>query len=274
MKNKQLLKIVLAIFFLLTVKTYSFAGGVFPGDLLITEFMADPAAVTDANGEWIEIYNTTNFMIEINGYYLSDGGADTIQIVSATPVWIPSGSYFVIGQNSDITLNGGVSVNYVFGGFTVNNSNSSIILTDSLFNVIDEMSYTATVPGKSTSLDPFFYDAVSNDNPANWCTATSVYGAGDFGTPGAVNPSCGVSSVSEIISDSPSVLYNAITKNLSINSGDKYTLSINDASGKRVASYTNENKGNSDFDISFLEEGLYLYQISSGRNQVTGKFIK
>ncbi|MEP7264524.1 MAG: lamin tail domain-containing protein [Bacteroidota bacterium] len=274
MKNKRLLKTGIIFFLMITVKVQSFAGGVFPGDLLITEFMADPVAVTDANGEWIEIYNTSNISIDIAGFYLSDGGADTIQIVSAVPLMIPPGGYFVLGQNSDITINGGVSVNYVFGGFTVNNATSSIILTDSLFNVIDEMSYSATVPGKSTSLDPFFYDAISNDNPLNWCSATVVYGAGDFGTPGAVNPSCGVSSVTEVGSEYPFAIYNTLSKSINVKSDGKYALSITDASGKCVASFTNENKGNSTFDLSILEEGCYIYQVITGKNFIAGKFIK
>jgi hypothetical protein len=38
--------------------------------------------------------------------------------------------------------------------------------------------------------DPSALDHVNNDDPANWCVATTTYGLGDEGTPGAVNDAC------------------------------------------------------------------------------------
>ena len=44
--------------------------------------------------------------------------------------------------------------------------------------------------GASMNLDPTMQDAGLNDQGASWCVATSSFGAGDLGTPGAVNDSC------------------------------------------------------------------------------------
>ena len=247
---------------------------ILPGDLIITEFMANPAAVTDANGEWIEIYNTSNSGIDINGFYLSDGGSDTIQIVSATSLLIPSGGYFVFGRNSDVAMNGGVSVNYVMAGFSVNNTSSSIILTDSLFNVIDETSYTATVSGKSTSLDPFYYDAVGNDNPLNWCDATTAYGLGDLGTPGALNPACGVIGIEETSFAKPTAIYNRLQQHLTVNYTSEVSVTILDASGRMILDNQKPDGNNSVIDLSNLENGLYIYQLTSEKINLSGKFIK
>lgn len=42
----------------------------------------------------------------------------------------------------------------------------------------------------SLSLDPAAIDPILNDDGANWCTATTTYGSGDEGTPGAANDTC------------------------------------------------------------------------------------
>jgi hypothetical protein len=247
------------------------AAQVFPGDLIITEFMADPVAVTDANGEWIEVFNTSNNSIDINGFYLSDGGADTIQIYSASPLIIPPNGFFIFGQNSDITLNGGVSVNYVFGGYTVNNAGSAVILTDSMFNVIDEISYTATTAGKSTSLDPFYFDATSNDDEDNWCDAINTYGSGDFGTPGSNNPVCGTASVNEHISGVELIYFDNGNQELNISLSSAMQLAVYDATGRNIF---NEiiSSGKQQLHLPGMKEGVYLYALSSSEKVISGKF--
>lgn len=234
--------------------------------------MADPVSVTDANGEWIEIFNTTNNSIDLNGFYLSDGGADTMQIISTNPTIIPPSGFFIFAKNADINQNGGVSVNYSMGGFTVNNSNSSIILTDSLFNVIDEISYTSSTPGKSTNLDPFYFDAVSNDNTANWCDAINTYGLGDFGTPGSVNPSCGTVSVNDQAAIASSVYYGNAEGLLVCKLASDMRIQVNDLSGRLI--YKSElSKGNHRLDID-ISNGMYIYTLSSGSDVLSGKFVK
>ena len=75
MKQKNLLKLVL--FGLITILTTVHIFGQSPGDLLITEFMADPLNVGDSSGEYFEIYNTTGSPIDINGWIISDDGSNT-----------------------------------------------------------------------------------------------------------------------------------------------------------------------------------------------------
>jgi hypothetical protein len=61
--------------------------------------------------------------------------------------------------------------------------------------VVDAVDYSVgsfpLAPGKAMSLDPGAFDATSNDAAASWCSAAAQYGAGDFGSPGALNPLCG-----------------------------------------------------------------------------------
>ena len=48
-------------------------------------------------------------------------------------------------------------------------------------------------PGASWSLDPDQMTVTGNDRRDAWCSGVDAYGAGDLGTPGAANPSCGAS---------------------------------------------------------------------------------
>ena len=90
------------------------------GDLLITEMMANPAVVSDTNGEWFEIFNTTSNPIDLNGLQLKDNGSNLHTINPMMPLWIHPGDYFVLGRNGDSTVNGGYVADYVYGDFITN----------------------------------------------------------------------------------------------------------------------------------------------------------
>lgn len=60
--------------------------------------------------------------------------------------------------------------------------------------VLDRVEYDAgwEVPsGASLALDPSITSSSYNDVRDYWCAGTTAFGAGDLGTPGAANPSCG-----------------------------------------------------------------------------------
>src|SRR5207253_3132940 len=106
-------------------------------------------------------------------------------------------SYVVLAENGDPTQNGGVTVSYVYSGFTLSNLTDQIIL---LWNnqPIDQVLYTKKpnpngfdlVAGYTESLDPGKYGEGS-DAP-NWCLGKKPWigSKGDFGSPGKANPSC------------------------------------------------------------------------------------
>ena len=81
-----------------------------PGDVIINEIMQNPAAVSDANGEWFELFNTTVSDIDIEGWTIFDNDFDSHVINNGTPLVIPAGGYLVLGNNADEVTNGGVSV--------------------------------------------------------------------------------------------------------------------------------------------------------------------
>jgi len=89
------------------------------GAIIFTEFMADPAAVVDSVGEWVELANLTSDDIDLSGFILSDLGRNNAIIPDGTI--IAAGDYLVVGRSSDPSANGGADVDVaVPEGFTLN----------------------------------------------------------------------------------------------------------------------------------------------------------
>jgi predicted extracellular nuclease len=202
MKLKRGIVLYLASLFLLVL----FLGGSLaaeaadPGDVVINEIMQNPNAVFDSAGEWFELYNATGADIDIEGWTISDNDIDSHTINSGAPLIIPAGGYLVLGNNDESATNGGVIVDYNYGGsWFLSNGADEIVLTDDAATEIDRVEYDGgpnfpDPTGASMALaDP----GLDNNVGANWCEASTPYGAGDLGTPGAAND-C-VSAVVEVV---------------------------------------------------------------------------
>lgn len=168
-----------------------------PGDLVVTEFMKDPTAVTDSNGEWIEVRNMLPWRLDIAGAILSDSsGASFVFDNGGSPLYLRPNESFVIGSNADSATNGGVEVDWEWSGFSLKNSADEIYFHDRFGLLMDAVEYDDGVlwpdtSGMSIALDPSAVHATLNDDPALWCHATEVIpGSTDTGTPGAVNGTC------------------------------------------------------------------------------------
>ena len=162
------------------------------GDLIITEIMPDPTAVSDANGEWFEIYNDTGVGLNLDGLGFMDDGSDDFTV--SGDLYLPADEYLVLGKSADTSTNGGLDVDYEYGsGMGLTNTSDEIhIYTPSDF--IDSVAWDngATFPdqaGATIALDPGT-SAADNDSGFSWCEGTSTYGEGDLGTPGVENDAC------------------------------------------------------------------------------------
>jgi len=161
-----------------------------PITIVINEIMKDPAAVSDTNGEWFEVYNTSTSSVDLLGCIIKDNGTNTHTISSSLVV--PPLGYAVLARNASSTLNGGFNPDYAYSNFQLGNDSDEIILTcDNA--IIDMVAYDngATFPdptGKSMILNN---PANDNNIGGNWCVSSSSYGNGDLGTPGQANDSCG-----------------------------------------------------------------------------------
>ncbi len=160
------------------------------GDLIFTEIMADPSAVSDAEGEWLEIYNTSDKDIFLTNLNIVKGTTKkTISGVN-TPVVIAPNSYFIIA----VTQNAKVPVDATCSFGTMLSNSSAVTISIEIDGVtLDEASYTKTFAGVSWQLDPTKYSADDNDVAESWCKGTTVISAdnSDKGTPKSVNLSCG-----------------------------------------------------------------------------------
>lgn len=164
------------------------------GDLIVTEVMQNPSAVSDANGEWFEVYNTSASILELDGLIISDLGTNTFTVSSGGSLPLNPGEFFVFGNNGNFGTNGGVTVDYVFSGMSLGNSDDEIIIKSGA-TTVDSIAWDGgpnwpDPNGASMNLDPSAFDSVSNDDGANWCEGSAPYGAGDLGTPGAANDLC------------------------------------------------------------------------------------
>ncbi|WNG43574.1 lamin tail domain-containing protein [Archangium minus] len=163
-----------------------------PGDVLLTEVMADPKAVADSSGEWVEVYALRD--VDLNGVTLANEGSGRTLFGDSRCLEVRAGTYAVLARSVESAANGGLPS--VLGTFSFGLSNSEgahalrLFLNDTL---LDEVSWTsAATPGVSRQLDPARRDPTRNDAAESFCLTPKDFrfGLGDWGTPGAENRPC------------------------------------------------------------------------------------
>ena len=178
-------------FFVLAVSASLFASAslasIAPGDLIISEVMANPSAVSDADGEWFELHNLTGNSLDINGLTISDNGSNLHVIDNGGSLIIDPFGYLVLGRNGNSALNGGITVDYVYNNFVLSNSEDEIIIS-SLSTEIVRLEYGAgfAVAGESQELSGTVGFPLDD---SDYVSSISVYGVGDLGTPGSAGDS-------------------------------------------------------------------------------------
>ena len=158
-------------------------------NLVITEIMQNPAAVSDSAGEYFEIFNAGPFDVDINGWTVSDNDVDSFVIDNGGPLVIPAGGYLVLGNNADSATNGGVPVDYQYSGFFLSNGADEIVLTDTEGREIDRVEYDGgpAFPDPNGASMELIDVTADNNVGSNWQTALDPFGDGDLGSPGAPN---------------------------------------------------------------------------------------
>ncbi len=173
------------------------------GDLVISEIMYDPDQVSDSDGEWFEVYNTTGHSVNLEGLMAADDGAfDAADIFTVSGVLLADvGGRLVFTANGDTLANGGITADYDYaaGGVSFNNSGDELLLgvtVGGAVDVIDGVSFVEAsgwpaAKGASIELNDRKVTSSDNDSAANWCMATSRAGSNsDMGSPGAVSSGC------------------------------------------------------------------------------------
>jgi len=142
--------------------------------------------LSDAQGEWFELYNAGPETLDLNGCSIS---RDTQTLELSGEFLIASGDVLVFANSDDP----GFSPDVVYSGLSLPNSGSYRMTLQCEGQVLDEVNIDSSTlpdgPGQSASLGFQAHGALANDSVAAWCAASSSYN-GDFGSPGSVNPDC------------------------------------------------------------------------------------
>jgi hypothetical protein len=167
--------------------------------LVINELLANPGGtITDASGEWLEVYNAGTLSVNMQNLVIADSAASgrrPYHLIASSLV-VPSGGYVTLGNTTNTTNNGGVPIDYAYGAaMQLANSLDAVKIarvygTDTL--TLDRTQFaSAAISAQNGISRELKNPALDNSNMdgSNWADAlvTAVYGPGGRGTPKAQN---------------------------------------------------------------------------------------
>lgn len=196
------------------------------GSILISEFSA-------LGAEFIELYNPTSADIDVSGYTLRNAAGQEVAIralsdpngTAGTPVMVPSNGVLHGIPNPSGSIPG--TVGFVYGdpgtAFELADTGDALALyaappAGNLQDLVDFRSFVSDpdtpltaahfvgFAGSSTQLHSAVLTAGGNDTATNWCVSfypSGARGARVTNTAGAVNGSCGVAVINELVIDGP-----------------------------------------------------------------------
>ena len=148
--------------------------------IYLSEFLANPDAVNDAAGEWIELFNADSAPVNLRGWRIADLGTDGHTI--RADLTIQPGQYLVLGRNGVSSENGGVNVAYAYSSLSLSNGDDELVLIAPGEREVDRVVWadSGLDTTKGASLERTGFDG------ATWATAWQAWpgSAGDFGSPG------------------------------------------------------------------------------------------
>jgi competence protein ComEC len=143
-----------------------------PPNVVISEVMANPVAVPDERGEWLEVHNRGSAPAELRGWRIASGNDSAVAITRS--VVIPAGGRVVLARNASAAENGGVAAAFEYGsGISLANGSDWLALRDGSGATVDSVAWTSVPAGASRVLEG-----------GGWRSSTTVFGAGDRGSPG------------------------------------------------------------------------------------------
>ena len=159
--------------------------------VVISEVMANPRAVSDEHGEWLELHNLEPTAIDLRGWTI--GSRNDRGIVIERRVVVPPDGYVVLARDGSLARNGGVTAAYEYSeGLALGNGADWVALRTPDGQTVDSVAWTSTIPGASRALTDAAVGHADVGGLA-WITSTSPYGLGDLGTPAVANDSAAAS---------------------------------------------------------------------------------
>ncbi len=154
--------------------------------IIINEIMRNPTAVSDARGEWFELFNPDDVAVDLFGWTIADLGTDSYTIGTSLAI-LPNG-YLVLGRNGDTSLNGDVDLDYVYGNAIIlANGADELLLFDAAGEEVDRVVFGSAFPDTAGASMALLSPDLDNSLGTNWAASTNLYNGADFGTPGMAN---------------------------------------------------------------------------------------
>ena len=147
------------------------------GDARIVEWMANPSAVGNREGEWVEV--RFDAAVDLNGLMLSDLTSSTTSVESKDCLSVSPGAHVIFARNANPAVNGGIDGVDRELSLSLNNGDETITLSID-DQVLDAVTYDHSNTGVATQIDEL----------GKACDAVHAYGDGDLGTPGSANRWC------------------------------------------------------------------------------------
>lgn len=153
------------------------------GDVIITEFFADPAPVIGLpEVEYVEIFNKTGKVFHLQNWTISDGSSNG----TIGDFWLLPGSYIVLTANANFGLFTNVAGVTSFP--SLNNAGDQLILTDQTGLLLDRLTYTDEWYQDPTKQEGgYSLERINLNDPCsnydNWSASNDPSG----GSPGTIN---------------------------------------------------------------------------------------
>jgi competence protein ComEC len=116
-------------------------------NLVIARVMADPVAVADERGEWIEIANRGDLPANLRGWQLRSGN-DAGFVVPRSLV-VPARGSVTLARDTDPSVNGGVRADLAYTGLAFRNAGDWIALRDPAGVTVDSVAWTVAPRGRA-----------------------------------------------------------------------------------------------------------------------------
>lgn len=153
------------------------------GDVIITEFFADPTPVIGLpEVEYVEIFNKTGKVFHLQNWTISDGSSNG----TIGDFWLLPGSYIVLTANANFGLFTNVAGVTSFP--SLNNAGDQLILTDQTGLLLDRLTYTDEWYQDPTKQEGgYSLERINLNDPCsnydNWSASNDPSG----GSPGTIN---------------------------------------------------------------------------------------
>lgn len=160
------------------------------GDLVVTE-IGGPQTGADTLQPWIELYNASGAPIDLLGtkvrFRRVNGSSETAILVRRELVAAP-GSYTVLGLDDDTDLESYIDYGFLTD-FHTSWLDTAAVDVEACGTRLDRAVYTS-LPNTGTRSLGVAPTEQSNEDPANWCTDTTVNPGSFPGSPQRANPAC------------------------------------------------------------------------------------